>query len=88
MDLRTLTLPALAVALALAGAAAAADPKKKEKNNAPPPPRNAVAELATKANRPTLVGVIDVTKNEKGFLRAILTSKDGEKYTIVNPAIV
>ncbi len=89
MNLRTIILPILAVALTLASAATAADPKKKdEKKKAPPPPRNAVAELAAKANRPTLVGIVEVTKNEKGFLRATLTAEDGEKYTIVNPAIV
>lgn len=89
MNLRTILLPMLAAALTLAGAATAADPKKKdEKKKAPPPPRNAVAELAAKANRPILVGIVEVTKNDKGFLRATLTTEDGTNYTIVNPAIV
>ncbi|MCX7819581.1 MAG: hypothetical protein N2652_10325 [Kiritimatiellae bacterium] len=83
-----LQLPAL-VLLATAVIALAADPKKKdEKKKAPPPPRNAVAELAAKANRPTLVGIVEVTKNDKGFLRATFTADDGQKFTIINPAIV
>lgn len=89
MILRTILIPVLTVTIVLSIAASAADAKKKDvKRKSPPPPRNAVAELATKANRPTMVGTIEVTKTEKGFLRATLTAEDGEKYTIINPASV
>ncbi len=88
MTLRTLMLVALTIALSCA--VQGADPKKKDtkKKTPPSPPRNAVAELAEKANRPTFTGVVEVTKTDKGFLRATFTSEGGEKFTIVNPAIV
>ena len=50
--------------------------------------KNKVDSVVKQANRPTLTGVIKVTKSETGFIKATLKAEDGKVYTIANPAIV
>ncbi len=50
--------------------------------------KNKVDSVVKQANRPTLTGLIKITKSETGFIKATLKTEDGKVYTIANPAIV
>jgi hypothetical protein len=73
------------------GAEKKPDSKKKGPKNPPSShvaPKNQADDLIKKANRPTLVGVVAVTNDERGFVRARLEAEDGKVYRVVNPAIL
>ncbi len=82
----TVVLTLLASSLVLWSAEKKQDPKKPPTSRTAP--KNSADELVKKANRPTLVGVVAVTNDERGFVRAQLQGEDGKVYRILNPAIV
>ncbi|MBM4155613.1 MAG: hypothetical protein FJ221_11380 [Lentisphaerae bacterium] len=81
----------VAAAVVLVPADAPAAPKKGKKDakkEAPAAPKNKVDAAAKSANRMTIVGTVKVTKDDKGFIKAVIKADDGTVYPILNPAIV
>ncbi len=88
-----LTQIAVAAALAAVMAATAAEkkPADKKKSSEKPKvtaPRNQAKELIQKAQRPSMVGVVHVSRDAKGFVKAKLEAEDGQSYAIINPGSV
>lgn len=75
-------------AVIVAAAAHAADKKKPAGKTPSPAPRNKVGTLVEKAQRPSMSGIVSVTKDQRGFAKAKLTADDGQVYVIVNPGSV
>lgn len=79
---------ALAMVPAGASAAKKKDAKKDAKKEAPAAPKNKVEAAAKAANRLAIVGTVKISKDDKGFIKAVIKADDGTVYPILNPAIV
>ncbi len=83
-----MAVAALAMVPADASAAAKKGGKKDAKKEAPAGPKNSVDAAVKAANRLAITGMVKVTKDDKGFIKATLKADDGTVYSILNPAIV